>query len=109
MKTNGSHEQYPPDKSEPYSLCLYVAGSSSRSTQAIANIKLICEKYLKDNHQLEVIDLYQEPWRAKQAQIVAIPTLIKESPLPVRRIIGDLADTEQVCASLDITMTKKTP
>jgi circadian clock protein KaiB len=92
---------------ELYVLRLYVAGSGRQSMRAAANIKQICERYLKDHYQLEVIDLYQQPQRAKIEQIIAIPTLIKELPLPVRRIIGDLADAAQVCASLDICCQEK--
>ena len=83
-------------------LYLYVAGSGSRSLNAIANIKAICEQYLPNRHELVVIDLYQQPELAKAAQIVAIPTLVKALPLPLRRIVGDLSDTAQVCATLDI-------
>jgi circadian clock protein KaiB len=85
-----------------YLLRLYVAGNGSRSVHAIANIKSICEQRLKGYYRLEVIDLYQHPERAKDEQIVAIPTLVRELPLPVRRIIGDLSDIAQVCSSLDI-------
>jgi circadian clock protein KaiB len=86
-----------------YRLCLYVAGNGSRSVHAIANLKRICEQHLKDGYRLEVVDLYEYPERAKDEQIVAIPTLVREQPLPVRRIVGDLSDTAQVCASLDIS------
>jgi circadian clock protein KaiB len=92
----------PKPKPVGYMLRLYVAGNGSRSVHAIANIKAICEQYLKGYYGLEVIDLYQRPERAKDEQIVAIPTLVRELPLPVRRIIGDLSDTAEVCRSLDI-------
>ena len=85
-----------------YVLRLYVAGSGVQSTHAVVNLKAICERYLKGSYQLEVIDLYQQPERAKSEQIIAIPTLVKELPLPVCRIIGDLSDADQVCDSLGI-------
>lgn len=100
-------DQQAQENPEHYLLRLYVAGSGSRSLQAIANIKRICEQYLKDCYRLEVIDLYQQPERARSDQIVALPTLIKELPLPVCRLIGDLADTGQVCLSLDISLAPK--
>ena len=87
---------------ENFVLRLYVAGTSRQSMHAISNIKNICEKYLKGHYQLEVIDLYQQPERAKSDQIVAIPTLVKELPLPACRIIGSLSNAAQVCTSLEI-------
>lgn len=104
MKPARSKQAQAPDKSEPYRLRLYVAGSSRQSMRAIAHIKAICEQCLKGGYQLEVIDLYQQPERARSDQIIALPTLIKESPLPLCRIIGDLADARHVCASLGISM-----
>jgi circadian clock protein KaiB len=107
MKTTGTQDARNAGKPGTYLLRLYVAGTGSRSVHAIANIKNICEQYLKDMYTLEVIDLYQQPESARKEQIVAIPTLVKELPLPVRRIIGDLANTAQVCASLDIPIPYK--
>jgi circadian clock protein KaiB len=96
-------EPEPSGRAPPqYVLRLYVAGGGNRSLQAIANIRAICEQRLAGRFTLEVVDLYLEPERARQAQIVAIPTLVKESPLPVRHIIGDLGDTAAVCANLDL-------
>jgi circadian clock protein KaiB len=89
-------------RAEQYFLRLYVAGNNLQSMHAISNIKNICEHFLKNSYELEVIDLYLQPDRAKEDQIIAIPTLVKEFPLPVRRVIGDLADIEKVCQSLDI-------
>jgi circadian clock protein KaiB len=85
-----------------YILRLYVAGSTPRSMAAISNIKKICEEKLAGRYILEVIDLYQQPLLAAGHQIVAIPTLIKELPPPLRRIIGDLSDTEKVLVGLDL-------
>ena len=85
-----------------YVLKLYVAGQSPKSLNAIANIKKICEDNLHGCYELEVIDLYQQPQLAQGEQIIAIPTLIRKLPLPLRRIIGDLSNTERVLVGLDI-------
>ena len=87
---------------ERYRLRLYVTGLTPRSVQAIANLKRICAEYLEGRYLLEVIDLYQQPERAREAQIIAAPTLVKELPAPLRRIIGDLADRERVLVALDL-------
>jgi circadian clock protein KaiB len=88
--------------SKKYILRLYIAGSTIRSMSAIANIKKICEEKLEGQYVLEVIDLYQQPQLAAGHQIIAIPTLIKELPPPLRRIIGDLSDAEKVLIGLDL-------
>jgi circadian clock protein KaiB len=85
-----------------YVLRLYVAGMSPKSIQAIDNIKRICEEYLPGRYQLEVIDIYQFPIFAKDGQIVAAPTLIKELPLPLRKLIGSMANTDRVLVGMDI-------
>ena len=85
-----------------YLLRLYVTGSSPASSRAIANIKEICEEYLKGRYVLEVVDLYQQPTLAKGEQIIAAPTLIKKLPLPLRRIIGDMSNFEHVLIGLDL-------
>jgi circadian clock protein KaiB len=85
-----------------YLLRLYVTGATPKSVQAIANIKKICEEHLKDRYELEVVDTYQRPQMAKQDQIVALPTLVKKLPTPLRRIIGDLSDIEKVLVGLDL-------
>ncbi len=87
--------------SERYVLRLYVTGMTPRSTRAIANIKRICEEHLQDRYELEVIDIYQQPVLAEGEQIIAAPTLIKKLPFPLRRIIGDLSNTERVLLGLD--------
>jgi circadian clock protein KaiB len=86
-----------------YVLRLYVAGNTPQSTRAITNMKVICETHLKDRYNLTVIDLYQQQERAREDQIMVAPTLIRQSPLPVRRLIGDLSQTERVLAILDIS------
>jgi circadian clock protein KaiB len=88
--------------SRRYVLKLYVAGQSPRSVNAIANIKKVCEEKLKGCYVLEVIDLYQQPQLAQGEQIIAVPTLIVKLPVPLRRIIGDLSNTERLLVGLDI-------
>lgn len=87
-----------------YTLRLYVAGMSPKSLQAIDNIKRICEEYLPGRYQLEVIDIYQHPVFAKDGQIVAAPTLIKELPPPLRKLIGSMADTNRVLVGMDLKL-----
>jgi circadian clock protein KaiB len=87
-----------------YVLHLYVAGMGPKSVQAIENIKRICEEYLPGRYQLEVIDIYQYPIFAKDGQIVAAPTLIKELPPPLRKLIGSMADTERVLVGMDLKL-----
>lgn len=82
-----------------YCLRLYLAGTTPRSLQSLKNLKALCEDYLQGRYELEVIDVYQTPLKD---DILAIPTLIKQLPLPMRRIIGDLSDTEKVLMGLDL-------
>jgi len=89
-----------------YTLKLYIAGITPRSTKAVTNIKEICEKYLKGHYELEVVDIYQQPTLAMGEQIVAAPTLIKKLPLPLRKFIGDMADTERILVGLDLRANK---
>jgi len=89
-------------KKDKYVLRLYVAGMTARSRMAVSNIKEICEEHLKGRYDLEVIDVYQQPVLAKGEQIVAVPTLVKELPLPLRRFIGDMSKTEQVLLGMDL-------
>ncbi len=87
---------------DKYILKLYIAGLSPRSERAITNIKKICETHLKGRYELQVIDLYQYPKLAKGEQIVAVPTLVKKLPLPLRKIIGDMSDEDKVLVGLDL-------
>ncbi|RPJ07250.1 MAG: circadian clock protein KaiB [Spirochaetaceae bacterium] len=89
-------------------LRLYVAGTTPQSVRAIGNIKKICEEYLKELYDLEVIDLYRKPGLAKGEQILAVPTLIKKLPPPLRRIIGDMSNLDRVLIGLDLREAKKT-
>ena len=92
-----------------YLLRLYVAGATPKSTQAIMNIRKICEEHLKGRYDLEVIDIYQQPTLAKGEQIIAAPTLVKKLPLPLRRFIGSMADMERILVGLDLKPMEKTP
>ncbi len=94
-------------KDEKYVLKLYVTGLTPQSIRAIDNIKKICEEHLKSRYSLEVIDLYKNPSLAKGEQIIAAPTLIKKLPLPLRRIIGDMSNSERVLVGLDLKEVKK--
>ena len=85
-----------------YVLRLYVTGATPRSLRAIENIKRICEEHLQGRYDLEVVDLYERPSVARDKQIVALPTLIKELPAPLRKLVGDLSDSENVLGGLDL-------
>jgi circadian clock protein KaiB len=87
---------------EKYLLRLYVAGVTAKSRRAIANLKKICEEYLPGRFEYEVIDIYHQPIFARDGQIVALPTLVKELPPSLRKFIGDLSNTERILAGLDI-------
>jgi circadian clock protein KaiB len=91
---------------EKYVLRLYVTGMTPRSTRAIQNIKKICDEELKGRCDLEVVDIYQRPMLAEGEQIIATPTLVKKLPLPLRRFIGDLSDTERIVLGLDLKPKK---
>ncbi len=85
-----------------WELRLYIAGRTPRAERALANLKRICEEHLAGTYHIEVIDLLQEPRLARGDQIVAVPTLVRKLPVPVRKIIGDLSDTERVLVGLDL-------
>ena len=87
---------------DEYILRLYIAGSSSRSRQAILRTRELCAGELKGRCNLEVIDIYQEPVRARDAQIIATPTLVKESPQPMRRLIGTLTKPRDLFVALGL-------
>ncbi|WP_258141054.1 circadian clock KaiB family protein [Mucilaginibacter phenanthrenivorans] len=86
-----------------YRLRLFVTGATPNSTRAISNIKEFCETYLKDRYELEIIDVYQQRLIAEKEQIIALPMLVKVSPLPQRRLIGDMSDTEKVKRGLNLS------
>jgi circadian clock protein KaiB len=89
-----------------YSLRLYITGTTERSNEAVSNIRHLCEKYLPDRYELEVVDIYQQPTKAADAQIIAAPTLIKSLPMPIKRLIGNLSDPEKVIIGLDLKKEK---
>jgi circadian clock protein KaiB len=89
-----------------YVLRLYVTGMSSISIQAIANLKRVCEEHLAGRYELEVIDLHQQPALAAAAQLVVAPTLVKQHPLPVRKLIGTMANAQDVLRSLDVPTSR---
>jgi circadian clock protein KaiB len=85
-----------------YVLHLYVTGMTPKSTKAIANVQILCEKYLEGFYELKIIDIYQQPKLAKDEQIIATPTLIKKLPLPLRKLIGDMSDTQKFLVGIDL-------
>lgn len=97
-----SHDLVARSRNDKYVLRLYVAGSTPQSSRAITNLKTICETHLNDRYVLTVLDLYEQQERAEDDEIVVAPTLIRQLPLPVRRLVGDLSQTESVLAMLDL-------
>jgi len=101
MRSNTPSSESAPS-SEVQILRLYIAGQTPRSVKAFANLKKICEEHLTGKYRFEVIDLTQNPQLAAGDQILAVPTLVRRLPEPVRKIIGDLSNTERVLVGLDI-------
>ena len=101
-RNNGS-----PRDSEKWELRLYTAGQTPKSLAAIKNLKKVCEEHLAGRYEIEVIDLLKNPRLAKDDQIVAIPTLVRKLPDPVRKIIGDLSDTERALVGLQLRPLSK--
>lgn len=99
-KTRSRTPKPAPLKPEFWNLRLYVAGQTPKSIRAFANLEVLCEKHLKGRYRIEVIDLLENPQMARGAQIVAVPTLVRDLPGPVRKIIGDLSDTERTLIGL---------
>jgi circadian clock protein KaiB len=85
-----------------YVLRLYIIGTTPQSMRAVANIRRICDEHLQDRYELEVVDLSQRPTLAEGEQIIATPTLVKKLPLPLRRFIGDLSQTDRILLGLDL-------
>ncbi len=101
-KTRARPGKPAPRKPEVWKLRLYVAGQTPKSIRAFANLKVLCEEHLKARYRIEVIDLMENPQLARGDQIVAVPTLIRKLPEPVRKIIGDLSDSVRVLVGLDV-------
>ncbi|MFO7445380.1 MAG: circadian clock KaiB family protein [Ignavibacteriaceae bacterium] len=94
-------------KEKPFELRLYVAGQTPRSIAAFSNLKKVCDEHLPGKYKIEIIDLLKNPKLAQGDQILAIPTLVKKLPAPVRKIIGDLSNTERLLIGLDIQPLKE--
>ena len=93
-------------RTSKYKLKLFIAGVNPASIKAIENIKYLCEEYLKDGYDLEVIDIYQQKHLLKDMNIIAVPTLIREYPRPEKRIIGDMSETKNLINALEINLRK---
>ena len=101
-KTPTQPRQPSRQKPQVWKLRLYVAGQTPKSIRAFANLKVLCEEHLKGRYRIEVIDLMENPQLARGDQIIAVPTLIRKLPQPVRKIIGDLSDSVRVLVGLDV-------
>jgi circadian clock protein KaiB len=106
-RTNRTAKAPPAPDSGRYVLRLYVAGATARSKQALQRVRHLCETELKGNYDLQVIDIYQQPIIARNGQILATPTLVREFPRPMRRLIGNLADTHGFFVGLDLDTKPK--
>lgn len=95
------------ERSDIWELRLYVAGQTPKSMTAFANLKKLCEEHLKGKYRIEVIDLLKNPQLAKGDQIFAIPTLVRKLPQPLKKVIGDLSNTERVLVGLDLRQIKE--
>ena len=93
------------DVRDIYRLRLFITGASPNSTRAVNNLKMICETYLKENYEMEIVDVHQQPLIAESESIIALPLLIKKSPGPERRLIGDMSNTEKVLRGLGLSIT----
>lgn len=93
-------------EAEKYKLCLYIAGQTQKSVRAIENLKKYCEDELKDQYTVEIIDLLEHPHLAEGEQIIAVPTLIKKLPAPIRILVGDLSDKSKVLVGLNLVADK---
>jgi circadian clock protein KaiB len=102
MKTAAKKTARKPVLQIKYVLCLYVAGETTKSTAALANLKKICSQHLDGSYSIKVIDLLKNPRLARDHQILALPTLVRQLPSPIRKIIGDLSNTERVLVGLDV-------
>lgn len=89
---------------DTFVLRLYIAGQTPKCMRAFSNLKRICEQYLADRYRIEMIDLLEDPALARGDQILAVPTLVRRVPVPVRKIIGDLSNTQRVLAGLNVTV-----
>jgi circadian clock protein KaiB len=102
MKKRKSNSN-PSRRQVKYLMKLYVTGATARSTRAITNLRRLCDEHLKGQYDLKVVDVYQQPHLAREAQIIAAPTLVRLLPLPLRRFIGDMSNTEVLMEGLEIS------
>ena len=105
LGTVGDLQQESADQTESWNMRLYIAGQTPKSLRAMANLKQICEKHLAGKYHIEIIDLLENPQLASTDQILAIPTLIRKLPEPMRKIIGDLSNVERVLVGLDLRLS----
>jgi circadian clock protein KaiB len=91
-----------PTAAPRYAMTLFVTGASRLSLQAVSRVRAFCEEDLSGNYDLEVVDLYRAPERAKEAQVIASPTLLRDKPVPVRRVIGDMSDSVRLRAAIKV-------
>jgi circadian clock protein KaiB len=102
VTTTGTRPSNNPAVPEVWQLRLYVAGATPRSLRAFGNLRKLCEEHLTGRYEIEIVDLEKRPHRASEDDIVAVPTLVRTSPLPMKRIIGDLSDTTRVLQDLQV-------
>ena len=102
VKKSGTRSHKSTASKKMYRLRLFVTGQTPRSASSLHNLKEVCDEYLAGKFELEVVDIYQQPELAREAQIIAAPTLIKMLPLPLRKLVGDLSNRKQVMIGLDI-------
>lgn len=103
--TTGTASEHPLETTERdavWDLRLYVAGQTRKSLAALANLRQLCEKHLPGKYRIEVIDLIEQPQLAQKDQVLAIPTLVRNLPEPIRKVIGDLSNTQRVLVALDL-------
>lgn len=96
------------DSKDRFVLRLYVSGLSARSCRAMENIRHLCDEHLSGRHELQIIDIYQQPELAKEQQLIAAPTLVKKLPLPLRKVVGDMQDSARILMMLGINATEGT-
>ena len=102
MQLSDTRQTTPSSTGQTYSLRLYVAGQTPKSVLAFTNLKQICEEHLLGRYEIEIIDLLENPQLARGDQILAVPTLVRRLPEPIKKIIGDLSNTERVLVGLDL-------
>jgi circadian clock protein KaiB len=102
-KETGQIPQKRNKKSGAQSFSLYITGASPNSSRAVANIKMLFEKYLPGNHELDIIDVYQYPKIAGEVNIIALPMLVRHSPLPEKRLLGDMSNLDKMIRALSLT------